>query len=599
MEIKFISSLGPLDLSNVNISIQENNSKVSDTMFTKYTLPFDFYATQEFLRNYGDYVSYETTDLQNKVPGYFQFENKVQEADLFIQSIEGHKITAQIDFGFEELPNFSKKLSELPLEKFDVPDIYTYATAICKKKWPETNFNFPRIYTEKYNPDSDPWKTFDGYYNDLKKDGTEMRRNYIDGNGTIFNVNIIHPCPHPLYLLKVGFQDAGFELTGDILSESNLQQKWVFSGTEYFSRLTQRRLGLTVAEMDYDINPNFGPKQYIKNLSIEKQGSYRLKGFFNSKDVKGNKLGIILLNNSEIWSFGSNIYSETNHYYDFEVNIPANSTLTFTLLRVSNSDGTGTVISSEIIGKDLDLGPGEDNGVITNPNRIDLSLAVPEMTFGDFVNTFKNWLNYDIEIINKTVIMNRIGKDDVSNVKDFRFLEVPVPKRNLLNKKSFLLKFADLDDGQKRDSMYYDYKGQLLNGTEKSDTNIIEINGYTMPLKLPKPGGYNTAFVSKDSTDTVALVEYSGLQYGQNNATYSTGMDFPVLFDTHWLKWLRQRINGQEFNWKPYCKVEEICEYSIKDYIFCYNNVHIIKSINKDKISSNIYQIDITTETVV
>lgn len=598
MEIKFISSLGPLDISNVNISIQENNSKVSDTMYTKYTLPFQINANQEFLRNYGDYVSYETTNLQNRVPGYLQFENKVQEADLFIQSIEGYKITAQIDFGFEELPNFNKKLSELPTEKFDVLDIYAYATAICKKKWPETNFNFPRIYTDKYSPDSDPWETFDGYYNDLKKDGTEMRRNYIDSNGTIFNVNIIHPCPHPIYLLKTGFQDAGFDLQGDILTDQNLQQKWVFSGTEYFSRLTQRRLGLNVLEMDYDISSLTG-MQYIKSLQIEKQGSYRLKGFFNSRKVKGTNTGVIILNSSQVWSFNSNSYDVKDYNFDFTVNVPANSTLIFILHRVSDSGGSGTVISVEAIGNQLDNEAGEDNGVITNPNKIDLSLAVPDITFGDFVNVIKNWLNYDIEIVNKTIFMNRIGKDGVTNVKDFKFLEVPIPKRNLLNKKSFLLKFTELDEGYKKDSLFYDYKGQQINGVAKEDTSTIEINGYAMPIKLPKPGGYNTAFVAKDSVDTVALVEYSGLQFGQNNATFSPGMDFPVLFDTNWRNWLRQRISGQEYQWKAFCKIEEICNYSVKDYIFCYNNVHIIKSINKEKVSNDIYQVEIITETVV
>ncbi|WP_312750602.1 hypothetical protein [Epilithonimonas hominis] len=598
MEIKFISSLGPLDISNVNISIQENNSKVSDTMYTKYTLPFQINANQEFLRNYGDYVSYETTNLQNRVPGYLQFENKVQEADLFIQSIEGYKITAQIDFGFEELPNFNKKLSELPTEKFDVPDIYAYATAICKKKWPETNFNFPRIYTDKYSPDSDPWENFDGYYNDLKKDGTEMRRNYIDGNGTIFNVNIIHPCPHPIYLLKTGFLDAGFELQGDILTDQNLQQKWVFSGTEYFSRLTQRRLGLNVQEMDYDISSLTG-MQYIKGLQIEKQGSYRLKGFFNSRKVKGTNTGVIILNGSQVWSFNSSSYDLKDYYFDFTVNVPANSTLIFILHRVSDSSGSGTVISADVIGDQLDNEAGEDNGVITNPNKIDLSLAVPDITFGDFVNVIKNWLNYDIEIVNKTIFMNRIGKDGVTNVKDFRFLEIPIPKRNLLNKKSFLLKFTELDEGYKKDSLFFDYKGQQINGVAKEDTSTIEINGYAMPVKLPKPGGYNTAFVAKDSVDTVALVEYSGLQFGQNNATFSSGMDFPVLFDTNWRNWLRQRINGQEYQWKAFCKIEEICNYSVKDYIYCYNNVHIIKSINKEKVSSDIYQVEIITETVV
>jgi hypothetical protein len=146
--------------------------------------------------------------------------------------------------------------------------------------------------------------------------------------------------------------------------------------------------------------------------------------------------------------------------------------------------------------------------------------------------------------------------------------------------------------------MYYDVEGQKLNGSAGTETSTIEINGYAMQLKLPKPYGYNTAFVAKDTTDTVALVEYKGLQNGQNNATYSSGCDFPELFTNNWLKWLRQRINGQEYNWKFFCTPEQISGFSIKDYIFCYNNIHIIKSLTKEKVSENVYQVEIVAETV-
>ncbi|EKB59527.1 hypothetical protein HMPREF9700_01538, partial [Bergeyella zoohelcum CCUG 30536] len=35
------------------------------------------------------------------------------------------------------------------------------------------------------------------------------------------------------------------------------------------------------------------------------------------------------------------------------------------------------------------------------------------------------------------------------------------------------------------------------------------------------------------------------------------------------------------------------------DYLYCYSKKHIIKTINKDKISSNTYEVEITTETVL
>lgn len=609
MEIKIVTEFGEINLSNINISIQENNSKTSDQQFSKIMLPFEFYATPDFIEKFGDYVSYEASNLKNEIACYLLIENKVHDAKLYIQSIEGYKITAQVDYGFEELPNFDKKLSELPLEKFNVPDIHTYAKDICSKKWPVTNFNFPRIYTDKYSPDSEPWTTFDGYYNDLKPDGSEMRRNYIDDDGNIFNVNVIHPCPHPIYLLKTGFADAGHDLQGDILNDSNLMEKWVFSGTEYFSRLTQRRLGTIITVMDYIERKKlpwfdypFGI--YYREIEIPKPGKYQIIAAIRLETYRsglGKSWIEIYLNGSLILRRESK--SEFNFTFDSEINTTSeNAKILIKGVRSFGDGDTEEFVHMDLFSKDLydnEEPEGEDNGVITNLNKIDLTRAVPEITFGDFVNVIKNWFNYDIEIRNKTVFMNLIGDEEITDVKDYRAMEIPIPKRNLLNKKSFLLKFSELDEGYKKDSMFYDSSGPVLNGSEQKETTIIEINGYLMPLKLPKPGGYNTAVVAKDSADCVALVEYTGLHGMQNNATYSPGCDFPELFGNNWLKWLRQRINGQEYVWSTYCSIEWFSNFSIKNYIFCYNNIHLIKSLNKEKIAENIYRVETTTETVV
>src|SRR5690606_2020172 len=191
-----------------------------------------------------------------------------------------------------------KKLSELPLESFQVSDIYSYAKTVATKKYPETNFNFPRVFTTKYPATDQVWNAFDGYMNDLKKDGTEMRRNYIDGSGNIFNINIIHPMPHILYLLKTGFEDAGYQLRGDILTDQNLAQKWVYSGTEHFTRLTQNRLGLVKYAADYDQIVGWPTVAFYPKLQIEKKGKYRVVGYIRKSDkIKGSGFAQIRYNN--------------------------------------------------------------------------------------------------------------------------------------------------------------------------------------------------------------------------------------------------------------------------------------------------------------
>lgn len=281
MEIKFFTEEKELNLSGQKITVQDSNSRMSDKMFSKYFFPFEIYMNDEFVNAFGDYESDDSSDLQNEFEGVLLFENKIHQAKLKLGKTKGKLISGQIDFGFEDLPNFNKKLSELPLHKFSVPDIHTYAKEICAKNYPETDFNFPRMYTKKYSPDEELWDAFNGYYNDLKSDGSEMNRNYIDGEGNIFNQNIIHPTPHFLYVLKTGFADAGLTLQGDILNDPIFSQRWIFSGTEYFSRLTQRRLGLNISLMDYDErykNPlrTYPYGIYRKEIQISRIGKYKV-----------------------------------------------------------------------------------------------------------------------------------------------------------------------------------------------------------------------------------------------------------------------------------------------------------------------------------
>lgn len=603
MDIKFITETGAvLDISSQKISVQENNSKVSNQTFSKIMFPFETLVDENFIQEFGDFASYETRDLETVIPGHLDFEDKLSPAKLNIIDMEGFDLTGQTDYGLDEVPNFEKKLSELPLENFKVFDIHTYAKSVCEKKYPQTNFNFPRIYTDKYSPDDELWDAFNGYYNDLNPEGTEMLRNYINEEGNIFNQNIIHPCPHILYLLKTGFEDAGYQLAGDILNDEDLAQRWVFSGTEYFSKLTQLRTDLSITAMDYDTRFTV-TAYYNKPLTVPKAGKYRLKGFFNSKGTKGT-VATIKLDGVVIWSFVKSNYDDEIRYFNFEVAISMdNAVFSFYLIRpYSMQESSTEVIKAELINLEIqnpDDYEGEDNGVITNLNEIDLSRAVPEITFGELVNRVKNWFNYDMDVKDNIISMNKISSSVDSEGENFEFAEILRPKRLFLSGKSFLHKFSDLDNNVKLNSIFYDKNGSLLNGKEKTDTNIIEVNGYAMPVSKAKTVAPLTAKVMKEGTDSLALVWYDGLVDGQNNAKNPEGCNHPELFRKNWEAWFRQRIRGQEYQWTFRAPIVQMAKYTVKDYIFCYNNLHIIKSWTKDKVSDNTYEVQIITETVI
>ena len=609
METKFYTETFELELGKQKLNLQENNSRFNDKSFTKFTFPFEVNIEERFIHAIGDFQSKDSTGLSNIINGFFLHENKISEAKLTILSIQGAKLVGQIDFGFEDIPNFDKKLSELPLAKFNVDDIHTYAKQICGKKWPEVNFNFPRMYSDKYSPDNEIWDAFDGYYNDLKPDGSEMRRNYIDEDLNIFNVNIIHPCPHPIYILQAGFGDKGLKLKGDILTDPDLLQRWVFSGTEYFSTKSQARYGFFFTSGNFDsLDLENGPDDYArydKEIVIEKTGKYSIRGevqFWKARKMAANYW--IAVNNVLIWhkydDIKSSVFEQIRLDISFNINTP-NSKIRFYIYTQYHEDSWTHQISNLTIASDTleDLQSlEEDSNVVTNKNEIDLTRAVPEMTFGDYVNRIKNWLNYEIDVVGKDVYMNKLNKDP-ENIKSFQQYEKTEPKRTLLNQRSYLIKFADLDNDVKQNSMYYDASGVKINGEPKTDTTTIEIDGYAMPVELAKPGGYTTAIVKKDSSSTLALVGYDGLTDNQNNAKNPPGLAFPELWEKNWYKHLRQRLYGSKYEDSFLAYVEDISQFSIKNYIYWHNNVHQISSWGKEMVTPDVYKINITTETIV
>lgn len=598
-----------LDLSKQKFSIQENNAKVSDSQFTKIIFPFSLPISEEILNSIGDIINHAATDVETVIDCKLEHEGRVHDAKLEILGNEGLYAEAQIDYGFDELPNWTKKLSELPLENFSVPDIHTYAPTVLNKKYPEVNFNFPRIYNKKYDPTTEVWDAFDGFLNDMKQDMTEMRRNYIDGVGNIFNVNIIHPMPYILHVLKTGFRDAGFELKGHILTDADLLYRTIYSGTDYFTSKQQRRYDFNIkASQPDELMLENGPDDYCiyeRHITIEKTGTYKIAGlikFWKAKKMFSNYQ--ISLNGQKLWQKRTN--SDRSDYLidipidiDFNVN-KENSVLTFYCKKQYHPDWdfqlADLLVTSAVLEDISNAELGEDTGFVTNRNEVNLKNAVPDMTFGDFVNKICNWFNYAMIPIEKTIYMNRLSLEKYFEPKDFRKYEAKRPKRVPKKNVSYLLKFPELD--RKVDSVFYDAKGFKLNGEEIADTKVIDIDGYALPVYMPKPNSHSTAVVQTDSTTMLQLVYYDGLTDGTNNAKNPAGCHVPELFYKNWENWLKRRLECYEYTWKFTIPIEEMANYSINDYIYCYDNIHLIKTLNKDKVSETTYEVEIITETI-
>lgn len=562
----FVTSQFVLDLSRIAISYQEENPRFKDTFFTQYSLPFEFQMNADLRLRMGNYTALNATKLKKKYDGYHVLDGRVRKGTLEILSVEGNLVSAQIDSGFEQLPNFEKKLCDLPLLRKRVPDIYTHANEIVAKKYPEVDYNFPKVVYPK-DKSQKGWELFFQFINSYGSEGfirNEANRNY----------NIMHPMPYLLYVLKTGFADAGYELAGDILTDEDFNQQVLYSNTPYYLTTAQQEHTLTAVEHTYEFATAGTWRLVCDNQPISGQVAIRLK-----------------LDNVIIREFS------------FE----KPETLSFTQLLTIDTTGQTLVLEIEgtsqpqlSMNLNIVAQHSEDGNVIEqviNPNIVDLKRAVPDVTFGDLIKTIKNWKNYDMVIDGHKLYMNRIKIEERTHAKDFRTWEVREPKKTFLTKQSYLIKFPEMDDKayqlpviQVTDNSY-----QILNAQEASKvTNFteIQIGGYCLPRIMYK--GYYTAIARKSGEQTIGMIWYDGLHNGQNHAGFRKALTPPLVAE-YWKDWYKMRIAATEYTWSFVCNKNQFRHIALRDTILAYNQRMLIKSLNKSVLDKEHYQVEITT----
>ena len=160
---KIVHELFELDLTNFGLSFVEENQWYSDQYFTKYSFPFPFKLTEELLKIFGYFLDDNNKFMQTKFNVVYYLGNKREIAVFEIESQVGLELEASVRYGFEEFPNWNKKLSELPLEVIpsaSITNIFTHAKTIIPQKWPAVNYNYPQLFTEKYDTTVETWQSF-------------------------------------------------------------------------------------------------------------------------------------------------------------------------------------------------------------------------------------------------------------------------------------------------------------------------------------------------------------------------------------------------------------------------------------------------------
>jgi len=608
MKDSFITNDFIIDLSQVKTNFTEENPRFKDSFWTKYTLPVVIDLTRNFQSKSGHYSSFTAMNLKRYHEGFHIFEGKMFKGKLEVLDIKKNSIQIQIDSGFETLPNFDTKLSALPLEKVIVTDIYNHANQIVLKKYPDTNYNFPKLITDEFDLDKEAYKYFDGFVNNRSNSalGKVFPRNAITNGGMdVENRNIIQPLPYLLYVLKKGFEDAGFILQGEILEDIYLKQRCIYSSEKYYNTGDQEYQKANVFDIEYYDNQLVGGVifgTWKKEFKINAPGKYRVIGYAWTEN-NGNCVLTIKRNGVTVITYGS---STTSNKLSFDIVVEVSIaqaeqgvTIELVYFGVANNDRYNNEGVNMGVAR-IDINPIRQNTAsgdaipfIFNENMVDLQRAVPDMTFGDLVTTVKNWRNYDLVFENNRAIMNVIRIDKTKDPEDFRKYEISDPVRKFTDKQSFILKFPEVE-GVNLENIYYDETGYFINKQPVPEsTTEIPINGFCLPLE--KFRGVTTAKIFRESS--LMLVYYDGLDNnGDNHAKNPVGLHGTTLALQN-KDWYMNRLTNMLFRWVFKIPKSKMRNYNIRTEIFCYQKKHWIKSWVKNTENTNYYSVEIETET--
>lgn len=603
---KIIHSKFEIDLSNLKITDLEQNSNFSDTLFVKTSYPFEIDLTDEMNISL-DFIREYTTRPETIYDVLYCHHNRLEKAVFEIEEIPDGKLSCVLQFGFEQFPSWDKQLSELSLDKFALPNgttIYQHANTIVPQTWPNVNYNFPQIHTDKIDTEDEVWSAFEKIINNRKL-GVFTENSVDIVEDITYNRNIVQPLPYLLYVIKKGIEDANFTLHGDILQDVKLKKRLIYADTEYYTTATQNSISVFIMSEDATFSaPN--KATYYKSINIPAPGKYRIIGqihLFTQSLISDNNILQIKYRNVVLYQFGISGVAEVllNNHFTKDVNVVFE-----TLVDLNPNEIVITSVQRHTLDQvivQLDINPirlhdntGTAIPTILNLNEINLPKAVPQMTYGDLINRVKNWFNYGFYVVGSQVFMNKIN-DEVNNGELISFEEFQIknPLRQFQKGMSFLLKFTEIENKDFQFLPVFQNASTVLNADYIVDdkTNTIEIDALPLPLLFR---GVQTAYALENNSSKLYLVKYDGLFQNKNLCQDNSDIHLPVIHIENWYEWFKRQIFGITFKWSFITHSIHVAGLSVKNKLYCYQNRHLIKTIQKTEVLPDVFQVEIETQ---
>ena len=593
--IAFQTSYGyEIDLTPYQLSLNEESNFFMNNLIKSWSFPFPMQLYDELAKELGLPDVNDVVDFDEKILGNLIIDNDYYEATLRLGDAKENYIDAQIYYGDEVLAVYDTELKNLPWPLYIENNSQEVANRYLDALWPAVTHNFPKVYRPELRDNSD-YENFERFVNNYS--GSDFVQNTTEGvqpDVTFLNKNVLSPCPYLLELLTFGYRVEGKAVRGKVITDERLKR--LLYVPENFIEKYQ---GSQFLDFEFDVpdrNESINGVAlgvYENILTPQNQGNYNLKINLNLDPIVASYFSLrVFIKNSldetetELFAFqsqGSRVnISET-------LNINITSAVLFHPLHVEMKLPYNTNSIADFNAFQYAFKEGRLNRLIGSYSLADY---VPDMTFGEFVNTIKNWLNLDIVVGEDYVEINFV-EDVVKDLPEYdhSHLEVQYPGRKKNTNRVFKLLYADGSEA------IIDNTGQIYSDVEKESEDIITIKSNLQMAVVEQ--NYDVITAKYQDPKGMLFCIYDGLQGSANNCLDNYLGFFARPDDVYrefWSDWMAIRTNN--FTYTDSFEAHSIEELGLRSKYYKYNKLLLPVKISKKRNNNEYWQVEREAESI-
>lgn len=582
-----------IDLSRFNVSLSEESSLFTDNIYKSYSVPFSVPAEEELLEKLGLPQLDNITDVDTSVRGKLILPYTYYDAVLFLGEIEGNQIECSLSFGDAELPVYDRELKDLPWPVQLVPQ-FGYTQEVNTKivsNWPQIAYNYPRVYDASIKEKSG-YESFRGFIND--HDGINPIFNSVDNSGAepvYHNYNVLAPFPYLLEILRFGYLQEGKTVSGELFEDEIMKQALYmpenflekYRGSEYLSFSFT-----TPSETE---NEETGV--YERQFTPENIGTYEIDYKLNLDPVTAASFDFKIYQQDPVETYRKTILfeaSSTNNRVrlsdKLKINVTSETQFHPIVIEMKLNYRAASIAGMNQF--EYSFSEGKLNEF---PSSFSLADFMPDMTFGEYVNELKNWLNLDVKVLEGKVQIDYTQNSILKKKREeHKHLEIPNPKKKHNTNRFYKLKYAN------GEQVFYNRNGQVFSDLDEKSAEMISIDMDVQPVVVEQNEDIITAVMPEDRAGIdFCIFKSPGLLNNDCDPAKARELSQQNNLDKHWKEWLKYRVHSKTFKENFECSVHE--RIQIDELSFKYNELHVLKKLQRKFLSEKVMRVDIESET--